>query len=116
MIEIIKQRFKTIVEETFVGKPDVIKYLLNHERKDLFLYNMCKHLAPVDAGLTRVTLTRSKIDEIVKDMTLFFCKIAIDQVEKTLIERIKKEAEHAKEMEEFKTELDERAEFTKKVF
>ena len=79
----VRKIYDKYVEDTFSHKDGVKQFLLNHERKDLFISNLAKEISQVE--LANVTFDKKHLLEMVTDLTRFFCSNAIAAKEKLIL-------------------------------
>lgn len=110
MIEAVEHVFDNRLREVFKTKPDVLKFLLNHERKKVCLENLCEQILLVDAkknGLLKAPQYRQLIDSIAD----VFASVALNAKQNELMSaaekrRLEAEASREKTLDEEIKELE----------
>ena len=87
---LIERYFRSYIMETFLLKSDIRNFLLNHERKELFINNMLREIKQIESK--PLTFHGTDLKQVVTDMTRMFCFAAL---------RTKEEEVRAKEKELF---------------
>lgn len=96
--QLIEKYFRVYINTTFLHKPDVHRFLLNHPRKEVFFSNMLKEIRQIELQPLKFGVVDFKT--IVTDMTRYFCLAAlrtkeqeIKAKEKEYFDMIQKQAE-----------------------
>lgn len=94
-------RFDKHLNEKFANKPDIAKFLVRHERKDVCIDELCTQIRLAELGLRRKMTTHS-YDMLIKSTADLFAMAALNSKENELMsasERQRRLADAAYEKE-----------------
>jgi hypothetical protein len=113
MKEDVTRRFDEELKKVFgPTQPEILKFLLTHERRDLCIRNICREISKANGLALRVSLTN--YDKLIRDLARFFAKTAIQHIEEQLLshgEKVRRvsAADHLKRAEEMLVDLEKEA-------
>jgi len=85
MNEMIKHRFNGWINWKFVSKPEIARFLVDHERAHLCINNICSQLETII--LKRPNTTLKTMAEIIDSTAKMFCQAAMQEREEYLMTR-----------------------------
>jgi len=109
----VEKRFDSTLKKTFSSKPDILKFLINHERKYLVIDNLCYQIRLAELGKNKLDI--DKYNMLISDMARFFAQNALeykkqqilsDNEKKRLIEESDKLKEAQDAFEQMEKELE----------
>lgn len=117
----VKKIFEDYLKEKLVTKPDVLKFVLNHERKDLCIKNLCGQILIAEKKLGANRFKKKQFEYMIQSIAKAFAESAIEYKAQSIIsgnERKLREqkADTIKEAEGMIKELEEFSEDKIKVF
>jgi hypothetical protein len=89
MMEIIKEGFDAELKRVFAPKQELLKWLLNHERKKLCIENLTKEIRLVELS-SAVKLDRRRILSLSADFARTFAKVSLNVEEQKNQTELKK--------------------------
>ncbi len=98
MRDIIKPAFEGEINALFKDKPEIRKFIFNHERKELCINNLVKEIRLVE--LTMVKLDRGRIQGLARDFARTFARLTLQRHKETNLTALQKR-DIRKEKEEF---------------
>lgn len=103
--QIIADIFDDKLKDTFKDKPNILKFLLEHERKNLCLDNLMKEIKIAEEI---VNISKSHLKMLVNDFAIIFAKSAIQHKEQQLLSDAEKarQVKQHEEQEEYKEMLE----------
>lgn len=110
----VESIFDGYIHRTFLEKPEIARFLLKHERKELCIQNLCEQIQGVERSRMSLTFTPSMYKKLIEDIARFFCQQALKQAEEqnlSSLEKLKRVTEayrlerEEKEQEELVKEL-----------
>jgi hypothetical protein len=109
MIEDISKRFDNALRDKFKEKPDVLNFLLKHERKHLCIQSLVEQI--VRAERYSISIRVETYANIIRDVALMFARAAVEHIEQqhysaAKVAEIKRKAEHLKDAEEMLKDLE----------
>lgn len=109
MIEDISRRFDNAIREKFKDKPEVLNFLLKHERKHLCIQSLVEQI--VRAERYSISIKVETYASIIRDVALMFAKAAIEHIEQqhysaSKVAEIQRKADHMKQAEEMLKDLE----------
>jgi len=105
--KIITEEFDLQLNELLKTNPEVLKFILNHERKHLCINNLVKEILHAENKIPRL-ITQETIQTISKDFAIMFAKTAIKlKAEQMLSETaIQQKLKEATDLEEYSKTLE----------
>lgn len=79
MISDVKTKFDKYLVDTFKSKPQIAKFLLKHERKNVCLNNLCEQIVRAEKG--NIIFNSDKYSKVITDVAHMFATQAIKHVE-----------------------------------
>jgi hypothetical protein len=109
MLKDLALRFDKAIKDKFSHKPEVMNYLLKHERKLICIENLADQI--IRAEKYSIAIKLSTYDTIIKDVSMMFCKAAIEHIEQqhysaAKVAQIQRAADHLKEAESMLKDLE----------
>lgn len=95
MRKFISDQFETKIKELFSDKPEVCRFLLNHERRGLVIENLNTEIGKLEYIQIRLDLALLK--SVINDFIVMFARAAIKKAEQDLLtysERMRQEREY----------------------
>jgi len=89
MIQKIKERFDLKIKEVLKPKPEVMKFVLNHERKDIVLNNLCEQIQACERGI--ISFDTTKYNQVIDSVATFFSQAALQVKEADLVSYLEKQ-------------------------
>ena len=101
MRRVITERFNKKVREIFGEKPEVMRFLMNHERKNVLIENLAAEINKLENSLVKTKV--DSLNMVIDDFTVMFCRAALDTKEtetRSYVEsmRLEREAQAQKEL------------------
>ena len=94
MLSEVRVRFDDFITKTF-QKEEIRSFLINHERKELVLGNLCEQIVKCERG--NIVFNATKYHQVIDDVTKLFCETALECMAQELMsksERIRIESEN----------------------
>lgn len=85
--------FNAKIADTFKDKREVLNFLMNHERKNLCLDNLCAQIAECERRALRIGFDAKTYEWTINDVAVMFCKQALRKAAEdsmTQAERVRK--------------------------
>lgn len=116
----VKQIFEDHLKTTLITQPEVLKFVLNHERKDLCIRNLCDQILVSERKL-RAKFDQKKYKLMIESIANQFAQAAIDLKKQEILsqsekKRLIKQADSLKEAEECVNDLEDFSRDKIKVF
>lgn len=105
----VQKIFDDKIRSAFKTRPDLKKFFLKHERKQLCLENLCGEIKLAEALLAR-KFDGEKYRNMIEQVAVMFCRGAIGQKEKDIASRAeqrRREIAPEAELLEFQAEINE---------
>lgn len=105
----VEKRVNAYLTETFLDKPEIYRFLSKHERKDLFIDNLCAQIRSSELTLGFGGLGKKRYTYLIREMTKTFCRVALshaEQAQMTAAQKqdiLKTQTPHSDLMEEGQT-------------
>ena len=99
----IEALFNKEINKVFSSKPDIEKFLVNHERKNLAIDNILGEIRVCELRVPQLMHTKT-FNEIISSSARIFCKLALEDAEvrsMTSLQRSMAEKEAQAMQEEF---------------
>lgn len=112
MLDDVKRRFEDHLKKKLASKPEILKFILEHERKDLCLRNLVDQIRKCE-GLV-INFSAAKYDKVIKDVAILFGKAVLLHKEESLMSSSQKQRQLAKrdelkDMEQFIADVEKEA-------
>lgn len=85
MIEDVKRIFLERIRDQYRDKPDELKFLLSHERKEICLNHLCAEIQKAERRLYKITFETAQYKHLIHAMTDFFATTALKHKGETLL-------------------------------
>lgn len=72
----VKVIFDKFLEETFLTKPEILKFVLNHERKDIVINNLCDQIIRLERY--NINFNAEKYRFIIRSMAKTFATVCLE--------------------------------------
>jgi hypothetical protein len=110
----VKRRFEEEITKRLSLKPEVLKFVLNHERKDVCLKNLCEQIEKCERQSFQILFDAKKYASVIKSVAVLFAKaVILHKEEKMMTEgaRLKQISDHSKmqRAEEYMIDLENEA-------
>lgn len=79
MIAEIRRLFDDAIKDKLKSKPELMRIIIKHERKESCLDNIARELRAVE--FSGIKMTKNTRDQVIKDCAIMFAKAAIQHLE-----------------------------------
>lgn len=112
MKEIVEREFTQWITTTFQTQPEIVKYLLQHERKQTMLENLCSEVRKAEIKMA-TKFTKNDLKLFVKSVGGLYARNALQALEDALLSQAEKvrridEAGRIKDIEDEQNEVNEK--------
>ncbi len=77
MREQILKEFDSFILQTFKLKPEVRRYLIDHERKNICIDNLCREIQTIERRKLRIIFDLQAYKRTVRDVAKMFCEACL---------------------------------------
>lgn len=85
MIFEVQQVFDGYLREKFAAKPDILRFLLQHERKPLCMENLCTQIRIAELSNIGKRFNQRRYHFVICEIAKLFASAALEQVEQKLL-------------------------------
>ena len=94
----VETKFNQFIHQTFLAKPHIQKFLLNHERKKVAIENLCEQIRLAELGLPgKMRMNQKKYVSLIHGIARMFCDAALTAKEHEIMSEAAKKAMKSKE-------------------
>jgi hypothetical protein len=73
--------FDQFITDTFKAKPEVSRYLMNHERKNLCVDNLCEQIQIIERRRLKIVFDAAYYKRTIQDIARMFCNACLKHAE-----------------------------------
>lgn len=80
--QLVTNKFDAFVKKTFHNKEELKKFCLNHEKRAIFIDNLCEQIKKVEEQ--NIKLDDARITDLTESMAKLFCLTALQVKEREI--------------------------------
>lgn len=91
----VEARFNAEITKKLGSKPEVLGFILNHERKPRFIETLCMEITRLQLGSPGLA-TAKNVWYLIDSLSIMFAKMALESKEQEMLSSAEKQRRHAK--------------------
>lgn len=110
----VKRRFEEEITKRLSSKPEVLKYVLRFERKEVCLRNLCEQIEKLERASFQIVFDAKKYDTVIRDVANLYMKAVVHYLSESMMTDAAKakqraDANYLKDAQELADELEKEA-------